>query len=186
MNTLILTLPHSGTNFLVRFLGAALGLDGINGVGNAEIGYAESGMACDFCHIHPSRESLDLMLPYKLEDHFDVAIVTRRHPKLILATEKRNNPNIDAGVLADQFNADWRTLGEEAAKYSTVLYLDITGPTENRLPQLTAIAEHFGKGHMVDAIEKYAAAWKPVNQTLTIEDMDAISEVTLEYEKWQS
>ena len=179
-----------------------MGLDGVNGVGTAEIGYYEQGMACDFCHVHPTRKDLNGMLPYKLEDHFDAVITTRRHPRLILATAKRmaGKPYDENATeaellamdksataeLASQFKSDWTTLGEEAAKYSKSLYLDITGPTENRLPQLTAIAEHFGKGHMVEAIQQYAYAWKPVNQTLTVEDMDAIAEVVDEYEQWQS
>lgn len=191
MSTLVMTVPHSGTNFLVRFLGAVLGLNGRNGVGNPDIGFVTQGTNCDFCQIHPRRKAIESWKPYVLEEHFDSVIITLRHPYLTLTSSKRRGRTFDtygddASSETEQCKDSWTTLIEEFQKYTTALTLTIDGPKENRLPELLAIARHFGKEDMIAPITKYANDWLPVNQSITEYDIQQLGDAVKAYEQWQS
>jgi hypothetical protein len=168
MKTLVLTVPHSGTHFLLRFLVGKLGLDGGSG-GIEDITLAHT---CDFCHIHP--RTMKEVPP----GVYDSVIFTLRHPHKTVQTGKWQ------GVPADTVQAFWDNMLVEIEKYEKKLFLVIDGPVEDRLPQLTAIAEHFGMGHKTKQIEEYASAWAPVNQTLSDDDVNAVEIATRVYEAY--
>ena len=170
MTTLVMTVPHSGTNFLCSFLTAHLGLDGRDYL-------MGPGASADFCRTHPHKST-----EINVED-YDAVIITLRHPLRTVETHKRYSKIDDASI---QFIEDsWRALMDEAMKAKKIIYLVIDGPEENRLPQLQAIANHFGKGHMTDVIEQYAADWRPLNSSVTDANERAMQFAIEAYEKWQ-
>lgn len=168
MKTLFLSVPHSGTHFVLEFLVAVLGLDGVS---NAKYITAESN--CDFAHTHPNSLT-------KIEGGiFDSLIITLRHPYKTTRTGKLR------GASADLMVDSWQALLDASSQYSKILLVVIDGPEENRLSQLMAIAKHFNKEHLAKQVEQYANDWRPVNQSLTDEDKIAIGFAVKAYELWQ-
>lgn len=168
MKTLFLSVPHSGTNFLLKFLVAVLGLDGRSDAVDIT---AESNV--DFAHTHPNSMTA-------LKDGvFGSLIITLRDPHKSTQTGKLQGAS--AELMADS----WQALIDNASQYSKILFLVIDGPEKERFPQLMAIAEHFGKGHLSEQIKEYARDWKPVNQSLTKEDEIAMEFAVKAYKQWQ-
>ena len=164
MKTLVMTVPYSGTHFILKFLVGVLGLDG-----NSAMCTAESN--CDFAHIHPNGEDIS-------DGIFDSAIITLRHPhKSIRTAHYRGGKE---GIINS-----WRSMIDELEKYDTVLPVLIDGPEENHFPQLFDIAVHFGKGHLRSAVKQYADEWTPLNASLTDEDINAVEFARQAYEQWQ-
>lgn len=124
----------------------------------------------DFMHIHPHSAT-------EIPDLFDACIITLRHPHRAMTTAKSSRGK---GELLD----NWTSLLEQQKKYKTTLFLLIDGPEEKHFPQLMAIAKHFGKEHLEPAIRKYAEDWKPVNQSLTEDDLNASAFAVKAYEQW--
>ena len=153
MATLILTVPHSGSFFLFKFLVAVLGLRG--DMSSAQVITPESKV--DFSHAHAKSS---MVLP---EGVYDSVIVTLRHPHKSCDTGKL------MGTSADQIAHSWDSLNDRLSQYKTKLFLAIDGPEENRFPQLMAIAEHFGKKDLEAEVKKYADAWEPVNKSPDVE-----------------
>ncbi len=67
------------------------------------------------------------------------------------------------------------------------LFLDIDCEEKDRLPQLMAIAEHFGKTdeRYLRGIEKYARNWTPLNSSLTPEDIIDAAPAVQAFEQWR-
>ena len=168
MKTLILTVPHSGTHFLLKYLVAVLGLHG------GDTGGITPKSNVDFAHAHPSSTK---EIP---EGVYDSVIITLRHPHKSSTTGKLGGANIVQ--LADS----WKALIDRFTEYDKKLILVIDGPKNDRYPQLMAIANHFGKSHLREAIKKYADDWSPVNQSLSKAEKDAMNFATAMYKKWQS
>ena len=168
MKTLVLTVPHSGTHFLLRFLVGVLGLEGNSG-GAREMNPKSN---LDFAHEHPA-EAMDL------SSVFDTCIITLRHPHKTLQTARFR------GATESVIRA-WELLIDEQENYKKTLFLVIDGPEEGRFPQLMAIAAHFNKQHLEPAIKQYADEWLPVNETLSEDDINAAVFAVRAYQQWQS
>lgn len=164
MKILIMTVQHSGTGFLLKFLVGVLGLDGESGA------HITEQTNVDFWHTHPNPT-------VAIPDIFDACIVTLRHPYKSMTTAKFVG---DKG----QILTAWAELIKQQKKYETTLFLTIDGPEENRFPQLMAIAKHFGKEHLEPAIREYADDWSPVNQSLTEDDLNAAIPAVAAYKQW--
>jgi hypothetical protein len=168
MKTLIMTVPHSGTNFLLKFLTAVLGLHG-----NSDAEKVAKESSVDFAHLHPN--------PARTVQPgiFDSVIITLRHPYKSVQTGKLQGANIG------QMDRGWHLLIERQKEYKKVMFLVIDGPEEDRFVQLMAIAKHFGKEDKEEQVRAYANAWEPVNQSLTENDKQVMQFAVEAYKKWQ-
>ena len=168
MTTLVMTVPQSGTHFLLKFLVGVLGLDG----NSADLNQLSKESNFDFIHIHPNKgdDPTDLC---------DSAIITLRHPHKTVKTGKW------AGTNSDQVAKSWKAMIAICGKYEKVLPLVIDGLKAKRFPQLMAIAEHFGKDSLEVQVKKYADDWSPVNQSITDNDIEQVRGAVEAYEKWQ-
>ena len=169
---LVMTVPRSGTHFLLRFLVGVLGLDG-----DSSLATVSKETNCDFSHIHPTSAQ---MKRYKASEIFDACIITLRHPF------KSGQSMKMVGEKIEYVRDYWDALLEEQKNYNKTLFLVIDGPEEERFPQLMAIAEYFGKEHLEDAIREYAEDWTPQNQSMTDEDREIMDFAVRAYEQWQS
>ena len=169
---LVMTVPRSGTHFLLRFLTGVLGLDGDGSLGTVS---RESNF--DFCHTPPTPERMSTFRPSEI---FDACIITLRHPLKSCQSMKMKGDEI---TLVKSY---WDALLEEQKNYNKTMFLVIDGPEEERFPQLMAIAEYFGKEHLEDAIREYANDWTPQNQSVTDEDRALMDFAVRAYEQWQS
>jgi len=166
-----MTVEHSGTNFLMRYLIGTLGLHG-----SGDAGKISKESTADFAHLHPSA---GMLKGQPIQDGiFDSVIITLRHPYRTTQTGKLR------GVRAENVADGWQHLLLEKKKYNKVMFLTIDGDPKDRFGQLMAIAEHFGKADKVEQIRAYADAWEPVNQSLTDEDRSAMQFAVTAYEKW--
>jgi hypothetical protein len=168
MTTLVMTVPHSGTHFLLKFLVATLGLDG----SSALLKQFSKESNFDFIHIHPDAGDDPTAL-------CDSLIITLRNPHETVKTGKW------AGNKSEQVVDSWQAMIDISDKYKKVLTLVIDGPIEKRYPQLMAIAEHFGKSHLEPQIRKYAEDWEPVNQSITESDKLNVQFAVEKYKQWQ-
>ncbi len=169
MTTLVMTVPRSGTHFLLRFLVGVLGLD-------VRSGDVTEESNVDFLHIHPSIAAFKECTP---SDFCDTCIITLRHPHETVLTDKWKGANVESAA------ASWGALIAEQGKYKKTLFLVIDGPESDRFPQLMAIAKHFGKTHLEGRIRKYADEWTPANPSLTEDDVNAIQFAARVYEQWR-
>ncbi len=168
MTTLVATIPHSGTHFLLKFLVGVLGLDGRS----TSLGQLSKESNFDFVHIHPNADD-------DPTDICDAAIITLRHPHKTVKTGKW------AGNKSDQVAKSWKALIDIYEKYDKVLTLVIDGSEEKRFPQLMTLAEHFNKEHLAVSVKQYADDWSPVNESITSADVDRVQFAVERYKKWQ-
>jgi len=142
MKTLVMTLPCSGTHFLLHFLANVLDLAGANDMGSVE-------SDVDFIHIHPNGQDIPKGI-------FDSVIMTVREPHKTLRTAQYRG-------LVDQVEGARKAMMNEQKKYKTKMLVVIDGPEKDRFPQLMKIAYHFDKSHLREAVKQYAKAWIPLN-----------------------
>ena len=135
MKALVLTVPHSGTHFIIAFLKGVLGLHGSDAMCSPESNF-------DFAHVHPNKDDIP-------SDQFEALIMTLRHPHLSI---RSSNYGKNHAYIIES----WRGLIREQAKYKKKFIVTLDGSVEDRFPQLMKIAEHFGKGHLRDAVKQYS------------------------------
>jgi hypothetical protein len=181
---LLMTVPHSGTHFMVQYLSGVLGLVGRNCVGDKSRGFVTPDEPFDYAHIHPSHRLFSTWHPWTLTDVFDTAIVTLRHPLRSAATQKANHGQVE--MTAES----WEALIDEIPKYKKIVYVAIDGPKERRLPDLLKVADLFGVYH--EGIEAYAEKWiarnaSPANivvrDLLSQKDVNRLRFATRKYEE---
>lgn len=178
MNTLLLSLTKSGTNFAARLLSGTLGLDGNNTLSITPDHEVGKGMACDYCALHVTQPFPD--------DLFDAIIVPLRHPYDILISLRKVDETSDVHNLA----AHWEVLVKEVARFEKVMFLTINGSEENRVTQVEAIRDHFGSARDVT---KFVTEWKPAHTNsrsapppeIAIEDAAILAPAVEVYNKWQ-
>lgn len=144
MATLILTVPHSGTHFIVYYLAGILGLDGSRGYDRGKK---------HFCQVHP-HELPDL-------SGFDSCLFTLRHPYDSASTHKTM---LGRRWKPEDFSGFWDSFIETIKKFDKRLFVEIDGPKESRVSQMMAVAEFFDRAD-APGIEKYVSEWEPRNAT---------------------
>lgn len=168
MTTLFLTVPSSGTNFGVRLLAGYLGLDGRNYLVGPD-------STADFCHVHANK-SADINIA-----DFDAVLITLRHPLLSAQTQK-SSMSRDISPIVDS----WSAIIDDAGKAKKLIFLDIDCPEEERRPQLQVIADHFGKGDMTEAIDRFATDWPRLNSSINDDDRKILQFAIQKFEEYRS
>ena len=146
MNTLLLTLTKSGSNFAARLLTCTLGLDGNQSLNITIDEEVDKDMACDYCALHATQPFPD--------DLFDAIIITLRHPHSVLASLKKQDETTDVNDLA----LNWQTLVQQVSRFDKKLFLTIDGDPSKRAAQVDAIAAHFNSSRDTS---KFVSDWKP-------------------------